>query len=290
MKKAYLLGLSLVVIGLLSGCGDSDSGSGSGEGGSSVIGGATSSTKVITTVEDAKQAAAAFTQINSLGAFGSGFANTSSGPSRAASLAPLNHKQDCPYGGTMTTSGSYSDDGSDIDMTQSYNNCSQGSGMEFDGSMRIQQETSGNDISMRLDADNLRYQYGGASYYMDFSMDIDTNTYYNPTDMRLDGTISMSDSGYDFEAEYDNFRVRTEDNYLNISGTVSMESDVYSCFDGTYTIKTLSDLYMSGSGYSSGTMIVNGATYSYSGSSVEITLPNGDTSTVSQSELANSCN
>ena len=290
MKKAYLLGLSLVVIGLLSGCGDSDSGSGSGsgEGGSSIIGGATSSTKVITTVEDAKQAAAAFTQINSLSAFGSGIANTSSGPSRAASLAP--HKQDCPYGGTMTTSGSYSDDGSDIDMTQSYNNCSQGSGMEFDGSMRIQQETSGNDISMRLDADNLRYQYGGASYNMNFSMDIDTNTHYNPMIMLLDGTISMSDSGYDFKAEYNNFRVKTEDNYLNISGTVSMESDVYSCFDGTYTIETLSDLYMSGTGYSSGTMIVNGATYSYSGSSVEITLPNGDTSTVSQSELANSCN
>lgn len=279
MKKIYLLGLSLVVAGLVGGCGSSSDGDGE-DNPLSV------QTKTITTVEEAKQAAGAFTQFNSMSNFGSSFANNSVyAPNRAPSLASIpSQQQACYNGGTMTTSGDYSSDGTEMDLTQSYDNCDM-SGIVMDGSTRIKMEQNGNDLNMIMTMNNFQYTQGSNYYKMDFTMDIDTNTQYNPMTMDLDGSISLSASGYTYEANYNHFRIRTENNYMNISGTVSMESDIYSCYNGTYTIETTSDLYSNGYGYSSGEMIVNGARYTYSGNDVQITLANGDTSTVSQSSL-----
>jgi len=284
MKKVYILGLSFVVAGLLVGCGSSDS---DGGGGSSISG----SQKVITSVPEAKQAAAAMTQVNALSNIGSGFAPTSStAPSRAASLASIpTQTMNCASGGTQTIGGNYSDNGSSYDMKTSYNNCNQ-YGTTMDGSMELDYETSGSNINMEIEMNNFHMTQSTGSYMMDFKMEMSTNTSYDPMLMEIDGTISLDASGYNYNVGYDHFKVQTSGQYLNLNGTVSMESNMYSCWNGTYTIETVSGLYVSGSGYSSGTMIVNGATYTYSGSSVQITLPDGSTETVNQSDLVNSCN
>ncbi len=282
MKKIYLIGLSLVTVGLISGCGSSDS--------DSSLGGVTTKAAEITTVEAAKEAAAAFTQINSMGSMGSGFANAGRAPKRVASLASIpKQTQNCSSGGTMTTSGSYSSDGTNMDMTQSYNNCNQ-YGTKMDGSTRIVQNTNGNNIDMKMTMKNFKFTNSAGYYEMDFTMEIDTNQNYNPMDMLLNGKINLNASGYYYNAGYDNFRIKTDDNYINISGTVSLESDINSCYNGTYDVETLDDLYLSGAGYSSGSMKINGAIYTYSGNDVSITLANGDTSVVSQSSLSAGCN
>jgi hypothetical protein len=279
MNKTYVVGLSFVVASfVVVGCGGSD-----GESGASSV-----STKSITTVEDAKQASAAVAQMNSMSSFGSDLASSSYAPSRAPSLAPINNQQDCLNGGTMSTSGDIDD--STIDITQSYNNCNSG-GTVADGSMRIKQNKSGSNISMGITANKLQMSLNNMSYYMDFDMSIDTNQNFNPMDMKLDGEISLSatanNNNYDYNVEYNNFLVHTSGQYMNISGKVSMDSNTFSCYNGSYEIKTLEDLSIDGyNGYSSGILEVNGVTYSYHGDSVDITLADGTTQTLSQSELA----
>ena len=283
MRKTYLLGMSILVAGLLVGCGSSSGSSSSGSTGSS-------STAEIATIGDAQQAAAAFSQINTMGSFGSSFGSSfaNSAPQRGPSLATIpTQTQNCASGGSMTISGSYSDDGSNFDMKQKYNSCNQGYGSGLmDGSMRVQLDSSGNNIDMKMTMSDLSMVNGSSSYTMDFTMDIDTNTNYNPMTMVLDGDISLVASGYDYKASYNNFRMRTQNQYLNISGKVSMKSNIYSCVNGSYNIETLDDLYISGNGYSTGTLRINGATYTYNGdNTVDVTLANGETSQISQSDI-----
>ena len=283
MKKVYLVGLSLAVAGLVAGCGSSDSDGG----GSNSL---TEKPAEIVTVEDAKKAGGAVAQISTLGSFGSGFANQSSyAPSRNFARGTIpTQTQQCYNGGSYTQSGSYADDGSSFDMKMSYNNCDQGAGAT-NGSMRIKTNQSGNNIDMNLDMNDYSMVSAYGSYEMDIEMDISTNLNYNPMDINMNGSISYITSQYYFKAGYNNFRMNNNNNYVSIDGTVSMDSNLGSCMSGAYTIETLDPLYVDYNGFGSGSLKVNGTIYTYSGSSVQITLADGTTETVSQSELAGSC-
>lgn len=280
MKNMYLIGLSLVVAGLVVGCGSSG-----GDGGST-----SADLAEIATVEDAKKAAGAINQINTLGSKGSEVANNSYAPSRSLARGSIpTSSYDCSNSGSFSYGGSYSDDGTNTDIKMTYNNCDNGAG-PVNGSLELESSQSGNNINISMDMNNYSMSNSYGSYKMDFEVDMSTNQNYNPLEMEYDGEISFITSQYYFNVGYDDFKTYIENDYISMNGTVSMDSNLDSCMNGSYTIKTLDPLYVDSNGYGAGSISVNGAVYTYSGNNVQITLADGSTSTVSQSELANSCN
>ena len=289
MKRIHLIGVSFLVAGLLVGCGSSD-GDSSGEnpfGGSTGAGtGVSAVVTPVTTVEEAEQAVAAFSAINSMGAIGSNFAQNA--PSRAPnrsviSLAPINQSTPCSNGGTMSIKGD-ADQSGNMNVVTKFANCNQ-QGTVMNGGYDINSQTSGSNVHMDMEMSNFSYSSAASgNMTMNLRMTIDTNLQYNPMDLTMDGTIVYDIAGNSGKVGYSNFKVRTQNSALNMSGTISMESSQYSCYNGTYNVTTLEDLRTSyGSGYSSGVMVINGATYSYnSDSTVTVTLPNGETSVINQ--------
>jgi hypothetical protein len=273
MNKIHLIGLSLAITGLVVGCGSSDIEDTSTQ----------APLKTIATTEDAKEAGAALLQVNSMGdEYGSSLVTASS---YSPNLAPsVFHKEHNCISGTMEVTGSYEDDGSYADFTQNYNACNLG-GFEADGTMKFLEKINNDNINIDISANNLLYKYSDMSVKMDLDMHVDGSKNFDPLNMNLDGSINISYSGYSFNTDYDNFLVNRSGDYVKVSGTVSVDSDVLSCYNGRYEIETVDDLYLDATGYASGTLKVNGATYTYNNDTVDVTFANGSTTTLSQSDL-----
>ncbi|HFU74325.1 MAG TPA: hypothetical protein ENK65_02090 [Helicobacteraceae bacterium] len=276
MKKVAYLGLSITVAGLLIGCGGG-SGNDSGSTGSFLTG----EPVAVTTPEQASNAMSSVTNLNSMGSSGITLSPTRQA---APSLAPVSESENCVDGGSYVISGEATETSADV--TSTYNNCTQ-YGSTLDGTQHVKGSNDGTNVNLVMTMTNFTSSSSGASSTMNMTVNYVANNSIPSLDMILNGTVSysytspISDSG---TAGYQNFRVVSQGtNSITIDGDVSTTSTAHSCVDGTYHLETTQTLVPSTSGFSSGQMIVNGATFDFhDNGTATVTFADGSTAVVTQ--------
>ena len=277
MKKAYILGTSLVVSALLLGCGSSNDSNGGNSPQSYTSGAAVR----VTTPVEAENAAAAISNLNS-GVGQTGFSSTLASPQRGPSLAAVNEKQSCSNGGSMSITGDADDISANI--TTSYDNCDQ-YGITMSGSSTVVGTNNGGLVNLKMTTHDLQYKISASDVYtMNLIMDYKTSDAYM-ADIIYSGTIDYNTASLGSgKMGYDNFHLLVNQSQkLDLNGKVSITANQNTCQNGVYNIETISALTPTSNGYSSGTMKINGATYIYNNDgTADVTFADGTTSVITQ--------
>lgn len=284
MKLVKNIGLSVIVGLALTACGSSDN-----SGGSTVTGGSTATNvKVIATKEDAINASAALTSLNGASNTGnSGYAS----PRRAASLAQTNQTIACSNGGSQTIVGETPDYNSNysantsINLVTNYDNCDN-YGVVQNGKVTVKRDSSG-DVNTVLS--NFRTTKTDGTYTeMNYQMKTALLANSSDSESLLNGKIL-----FDYKENgkgsytYDNFKIIMNQaaTQLDLSGKIGLETDKYSCLNGTYNVETVDKLILNDTrdGYSDGTMKLNGVSYEYhTDGTAKVTFLNGDSVIIDQ--------
>ena len=283
MKKIYLTGLSLVLIGLMSGCGMDDlTGDDDSSGGGSSLDG----DKVeITTDQQAENTVAVVSLIAS--SLDSISADDIVYASSSRKAPALSESMDCPNGGTVVTDGD--EDSGKIE----YNQCNF-YGTITDGTIEVDGYGE-NGVELEMDYSVLT-DYGKTTLDLSVKDEWEEFSSYEYYKDEIDGSITVEifDPKGSYEYEYDDFVVEGKEYYssgdekINVDGSVSMKSSYTkdACTNGVYKIETTDELVTSyyENGFSDGTMIINGVTYDFQDDgTVDVEFENGKTTTVSQS-------
>jgi hypothetical protein len=135
---------------------------------------------------------------------------------------------------------------------------------------------------------SVKNQYTYIVATLDMDIDANAQTGYSNTIMNGNMHIEEYTENDSIDLGYSNFSIKqaSMDSGIEINGQTSISSKNYSCVNGVYNIETLSPLKTYNSdGYSSGSMKINGAVYNYnSDGTVDVTLPNGETTTIEQAD------
>lgn len=272
MKNLIHTGTSIVLATFLIGCGGSDNSSESANY-------LTGDPVPITTKSEAENAVSSVVNLNS-----SGVSNIAPSPARSAApaLVAVNDSGTCVDGGSYSVSGDATDTTADI--TQTYNNCNQ-YGVLMNGSQHVKGTNDGSTINLNMTMTDLLYQYDTSSSTM--NMDVKyVSTNGTSLDMTMNGTASYNitspilDSG---TAGYQNFRTVITSSGMTLNGEVSTTSTVNTCVNGTYKLETLETLTAGSSGFTSGKMKINGATFDFnSDGTATVTFADNTTQVVDQ--------
>jgi len=276
MNKVYTLGTTVLVSVLLIACGTTEDTTSSGSSDQSYTSGAVVE---INTVAEAENAAAAIGNLNSSV---NQVSTPSPSPSRSPSLSSVNGTQSCSGGGSIVTTGNADD--TTADFTTSYDNCNQ-SGITLTGSSTTIGTNNGGLVKLKITTNDLKYQFSDSDFYnMNLILDLETSDSY-AANIIYNGIInySMTEIGSGKMA-YDNFHILVNQSQeLDLEGKVSVAADQNTCQNGVYNIETLKVLTPTSNGYSSGTMVVNGATYVYNNDgTADVTFIDGSTRTITQ--------
>jgi len=276
MKKVYTLGTTILLSALLIGCGAEEDGTSGGDSDQSYTSGAVVE---INTVAEAENAAAAISNLNSSV---NQVSTPSPSPSRGPSLSSVNGTQSCSGGGSIVTTGDADD--TTADFTTSYENCSE-TGITITGSSTTVGTNNGGLVKLKITTNDLKYQFTGSDFYnMNLILDLETSDSH-AANILYNGIInySMAEIGSGKMA-YDDFHILVNQaQELDLEGKVSVTADQNTCQNGVYNIETLDLLTPTSNGYSSGTMVVNGATYVYNNDgTADVTFSDGTTSTITQ--------
>ena len=273
MKLYGLIATSLVTATLLVGCGSS--GGGDGDSITSIA------PTEITTEKDAKNAIAAISGTNS---FSSGLTNTRS---VTRNIEREVYSQPCYVSGSMTIEASASDY-TKLDSTTKFDNCDNGGGA-VNGNIVTTGSVDGYTTNMTMSMNN--YSQKSEEMYLtaDIKFDIFANANTGESKTIMNGTMHIEEyvTNDVIDVAYDNFSVKQEayNAGTEINGKTAITSKNYSCINGTYDIKTIQPLQIGYNGYTDGEMEINGALYHYNNDgSVDVTLANGDKTTISQTD------
>lgn len=286
---------------LLTGCGSSSDGGSTSVGTGNIGSVSENEVQPIETVEQAKEAAAGLNSISSLQGFipAGGTGGSYMAMQKASSLASSNIKKanaqsiNCTYGGSIELQMN-----SQTSMVQSYNSCEMAQDVVINGTVNVNNIKQNSDGSVSSTMSFKDYTISGTDFKASMDMTIDTQTSYDSSynakvSMTYNGSVSMDANGYSASYKYANFHstVSTSSSKVEttLEGLISMDSP---CYKGVLDIKTIKPLTTNFANYSSitGELKVNGADYLYNGDgTVTVTTTKGESTTLDQYELANSC-